>query len=606
MDILEDSNIRQVLQNKTRLVPKILDIITNYTKTVITVEYKDESIIIATQEEFNNLDKKSYEKMELIEIYGVLILNNPIALFKNSGIIFIKGNVKLIGITKDMFYDAIEFIGDITNWDTSRVTDMSSMFYNTKNFNQELKWDTSSVTDMNCMFFNLRRFNKELKWDTSNVTDMNRMFNYAKKFNKELKWDTSKVTAMNSMFYGAESFNKELKWDTSKVTDMSRMFQNAKKFNQELKWDTSNVTDMGYMFNGAEVFNKELKWDTSNVTDMKHMFANAISFNKQLEWNTSKVTDTSGMFSKAKNFNQELKWDTSNVTNMSGMFSYATNFNHQLKFDKSSLKYDFKMFDKTLIEKMLLGHKTQMIEWFNSLDTKIKESLTISCKWYSFRFDGYLNSIYRNTLYPYNKLKIHIDTVSRFTQILNSNNLDTPLENKMCNDKAIVQDPFKDYIVRNKISISDYVEKVKDVTLYIHNTLKEHFYTLTYSVTVYRGIVVRENDNISLNITGVTSVTLDLKIAIKFLVPVNQTDKCYLLEFDLPVGTKIVPMDVCSFYDEKEYLVIDQGVLNILNQKIYSKKVAYNSKELPIVYVNAEFTPNDELPIYRSFNCDVP
>ena len=74
---------------------------------------------------------------------------------------------------------------NISNWDTSSVTNMSYLFYNadgnSSSFNQDLsKWNTSSVTHMNWMFKNLRSFNRDLlttseSWDVSNVVNMNGM-----------------------------------------------------------------------------------------------------------------------------------------------------------------------------------------------------------------------------------------------------------------------------------------------------------------------------------------------------------------------------------------------------------------------------------------------
>ena len=47
--------------------------------------------------------------------------------------------------------------GDISNWDTSSVTDMSSLFQNATSFNQPLnKWNVSKVTNMSFMFYNAR------------------------------------------------------------------------------------------------------------------------------------------------------------------------------------------------------------------------------------------------------------------------------------------------------------------------------------------------------------------------------------------------------------------------------------------------------------------
>ena len=63
-------------------------------------------------------------------------------------------------------------------------------------------------------------------WDTSKVTSMYGLFCGATSFNQPLnKWDVSKVTNMEAMFWGATSFNQPLnKWNVSKVTDMSFMF----------------------------------------------------------------------------------------------------------------------------------------------------------------------------------------------------------------------------------------------------------------------------------------------------------------------------------------------------------------------------------------------
>ena len=48
----------------------------------------------------------------------------------------------------------VEKYGEISNWDTSNVTDMSCMFHGATSFNQPLNdWNVSNVRNMCSMFF---------------------------------------------------------------------------------------------------------------------------------------------------------------------------------------------------------------------------------------------------------------------------------------------------------------------------------------------------------------------------------------------------------------------------------------------------------------------
>ena len=158
--------------------------------------------------------------------------------------------------------------GNITIWDTSRVTNMKELFFLDKNFNQDIsKWDTSNVYTMQYMFAGAESFNQSLAdWNTSKVQNMSVMFNEATSFNKDIsKWDTQNVYDMHSMFSLATEFDQDLsKWDTSNVKSMDAMFYKAVKFNQDIsKWDTSNILIMSQMFEGAEEFQYRAKVENS-------------------------------------------------------------------------------------------------------------------------------------------------------------------------------------------------------------------------------------------------------------------------------------------------------------------------------------------------------
>tara|TARA_B100000945_G_C20134431_1_gene480973 strand:+ start:111 stop:686 length:576 start_codon:yes stop_codon:yes gene_type:complete len=107
----------------------------------------------------------------------------------------------------------VEKYGEISTWDTSKVTNMYELFHDARSFNQPLNnWDVSKVTDMGWMFAYASSFNQPLNnWNVSKVTDMERMFRRATSFNQPLnKWNVSNVEKMVCMFEGATSFDQPL------------------------------------------------------------------------------------------------------------------------------------------------------------------------------------------------------------------------------------------------------------------------------------------------------------------------------------------------------------------------------------------------------------
>jgi len=226
-----------------------------------------------------------------------------------------------------LFFGTSAFNQNISNWNTSNVTDMSYMF-NRSIFNQNIgNWDVSSVTNMNAMFYSNAEFNQNIgNWNVANVTNMTNMFNQASKFNQNIGgWNVSKVTDMSYMFKNASIFNQDIgNWDVSSVTNLSGMFQSAYEFNQDIgNWNTSKVTLMGGMFQSAYKFNQDISnWDTSSVTSIVAMFYRAYKFNQNISsWNVNNIHNMLSLFYEATDFNQDLSnWDVSNVTNMSNMF----------------------------------------------------------------------------------------------------------------------------------------------------------------------------------------------------------------------------------------------------------------------------------------------
>ena len=138
---------------------------------------------------------------------------------------------------------------DLSKLDTSKITDMSNLFQCSL-FNGDISnWNTSNVTNTRSMFYLAKSFNQPLdKWNLSHVLNMEHMFNFASNFNQALNnWDVSNVKYMSNMFRSATNFNQAILWDFSKVEILTFMFYEAQAFQDKfnngnpLPNDTNNL-----------------------------------------------------------------------------------------------------------------------------------------------------------------------------------------------------------------------------------------------------------------------------------------------------------------------------------------------------------------------------
>jgi len=170
-------------------------------------------------------------------------------------------------------------ITQVTEWGETGTTSMQSAFSGAKNLTQVPANIPSTVTNIQAAFAGATIFNDPnvSKWNTSNVTNMTSVFHTASSFNQPLNsWNTSNVTAINSMFYEAVAFNQPLNnWNTSKVTTLNNSFRGASSFNQPLSsWNTAAVTDMYATFYSAKGFKQNVStWNTSKVTTYEFFYA---------------------------------------------------------------------------------------------------------------------------------------------------------------------------------------------------------------------------------------------------------------------------------------------------------------------------------------------
>ena len=221
-----------------------------------------------------------------------------------------------------MFRDLSNLISlDVSNFDTSRVTNMEAMFAGMSNLTSLnlSNFDTSKVTRMNSMFEGVSRLTtlNLSNFDTSKVTDMEAMFGY---------------------MYGLTSLNIS-SFDTSQVTNMRDMFSNIR-----------NLTSLNLS-----------NFNTSKVTDMRAMFGYmyGLSSLNLTNFDTSKVTDMSDMFSNMFNLTtlDISNFDTSNVVDMGGMFSFRGVGAHDDKLEKIYVNNDFNTSKLTWFSNMFKERK---------------------------------------------------------------------------------------------------------------------------------------------------------------------------------------------------------------------------------------------------------
>eukprot|EP00939_MAST-03C_sp_MAST-3C-sp1_P000514 g514.t1 len=266
----------------------------------------------------------------------------------------------------DLFSRDVPASNDVCNgigrWRTDNVTDMSHLFEGSNLTFSLTNWNTSKVTNMDGMF---REFVGTVDgvsdFDTSSVTSMVAIFDGAVSFDADIsRWDVSKVTSMESAFHSSTLFNSPLNsWDVSRVKNMFRMFKNASSFQGVSggvkDWNTASANNLSSMFEDAILFdgNDGLdKWNTNNVLSMDNLFSGAIAFNGNIStWNTSNVADMKCIFSRASVFNCDVSgWNTASVLSFEEAFHAAVKFERNISlWDTRSITSLRKTFQNAVI-----------------------------------------------------------------------------------------------------------------------------------------------------------------------------------------------------------------------------------------------------------------
>ena len=236
---------------------------------------------------------------------------------------------------------------DVSNWDISNVTEMTSLFCNCTNL-QTIKglenWNTSSVYSIVDMFKNckaLSDFPNIQNWNLSNCAQFDGLF-YGAGCGGTFRPNWNLANIGNGYSYGINGMFRDLKSTETTIIDLS---------NCTIPKNNPVVKSTGYLF-GDSSYITEIKlpnnlkvgsiasWfrgcsrlssvdmsnlDLSECTDMNSTFYFCSSLTSVLVDNTldtSKVTNMINMLSNCTSLNSFdflLKFNTSSVTNMKGL-----------------------------------------------------------------------------------------------------------------------------------------------------------------------------------------------------------------------------------------------------------------------------------------------
>lgn len=255
---------------------------------------------------------------------------------------------------------------DFKNLDTSNVTDGEMMFANTTARQIFLNdWNTSKITNLASMFYYCKQLEvlNLSNWNTSNVTSTYQFLWHCNKLTSidVSSFDTSNISNMNRMFgecYSLLEIKGLENFDTHSAQGLAAMFQNCKSL-KELdvsSFDTSNASWLHYMFSGCTSLRKIeglQNFNTSKSRTFADMFAFCTSL-KELDLNsfdTSSSTDFSYMFQGCTSLRAlDLShFNTDKVKGYSGMFSMCENLKNiyvSKNFENTDTAISVSMFDR--------------------------------------------------------------------------------------------------------------------------------------------------------------------------------------------------------------------------------------------------------------------
>lgn len=227
-----------------------------------------------------------------------------------------------------------------------------------------------------------------------------------------------------------------------------------------------------------------------------------------------------------------------------------------------------------------------VVAWYDRLkaDPKMLREVSVACRLYAFHLDTYLNAGIRKRPIPFIRMAIHmqeeVDDKHGLRWQYHFTNV--PGGNPHC---TIKRSPFHDFKGRDVTTMAKfmpvmrkYLEKAEVYCQMMDTVLRkpQASFLLTSPLRVYRGIKLRRPKpdpegheampTIIPQFEGYTSTSTSLEKAEDILFggvdPFDyDTHVPIMLVIDLPPGTRVIAMNLCTIQQEEEILVLDQGYI---------------------------------------------
>lgn len=315
---------------------------------------KSLDIQISHPEKLKNLDFMFYNSSHLTIINGLDNLSNIEQMhstFKGCYSIrsfdFVRNwNTSRVKQMNSCFYEqSLKSFSCLSNWDVSNVEDMTEMFYANKLIMQQKgleRWNTKSLRIAKGMFQCCTRLvDTEMlrNLDFTNVEDIREMLQGCcdlRDLKAVTKLKIPKVTQLERVFRGCYSLKSldDLRYlDVQNIEDLTDTFSDCKNLRslQGLRsWNTQKVRCMQGIFSICPLL-KDLEglenFDTQNVESLEYAFAYCthLSDLRAIQnWNTSNVTQTSNMFmlcQSLQNLRPLKNWDVRKLISTEFMFA---------------------------------------------------------------------------------------------------------------------------------------------------------------------------------------------------------------------------------------------------------------------------------------------